>query len=167
MTLAAILEALPDVIAQLDGAGRVIYANRSLAPGASWLSLIAQDDRDRAARALAQAIASRAPIELAVRRDDADGAALAMRIAPLAIAAGGAVVSLREVSAEPMRTFVHDLSNPLSVVIANLQLALGRIARSGETITLPAIALDELTDALECAALMQVLVADLDRRQTR
>lgn len=120
--------------------------------------------------ALARSGESFDTIVVAVAPASADAAALhhAFPRTPVVVIADVAAPIARvvELAAERARlaariaAVVHDLANPLSVVMANLDLAVQRLDGLDGV---PAVALDELNDALECATMMRDLIGDLDR----
>lgn len=189
--LSAMLAAVPDFVAHVDDSGRILYANHAQTPGGlpvviggSWLDIVTPANRERAALAVVEVIASRAPVTLESRVETADGgiAIFVTKVAPVIVdgLVTGVLAITRDVTsdklaeAQMMRSdrtssigalaagVAHEINNPLSVVIANLQLAQRRIDKVGDQLVVPEVALAELRDAADCADQVAEIVRDLE-----
>jgi PAS domain S-box-containing protein len=186
---AELLAAAPDLLLHVDPQGRVCRVNRPdspLAPegllGAMFLVLAAAEQHDAVRAALAGVLAGRADATVETSRVGADGVAwMSCHFAPVRRrdAVVGAVIGVRDVSAykrteaqlivsDRMASIgmltagvAHEINNPLSSVLANLDLALREVARVAAELPISSELEEGLRDAREAAVRVKSIVRDI------
>jgi len=184
---AAVLDALfasaPDLILQIDRSGVIQISNRpTVAVGTNWFATVVEADRARAALELACSTQRPTEVELqlAPNRTFAvhfspvidPNASWRSRVTSLVLVVRDVTdhkqAEIQLVLADRMASVgtlaagvAHEINNPLTSVITNLDLASTEIAKLGETMVLPLDLEDELRDARHGAERVREIVRDL------
>lgn len=185
----ALVQQSPDLVMRLDLKGRITYLNRveegydiQQVTGTDWLDYVTPDQRPRLQRVLETAIATGEPVtyEAAVpsthgllwyssnlgpirHNDETVGAIIISRdITNRKQTEEQLIVSDRMASIGTLAAGVaHEINNPLSSVLANLDLALKGLSDLGGATSLPADLVEELRDARDGAERVREIVRDL------
>jgi PAS domain S-box-containing protein len=190
--LEALLANIPDFVLTLDANGLIRYINKVVPPydggqviGTSWLSYVQPYQHEIVQSALRQALdfGKPAAYELNTLMPDGQSISFANHMGPIwrDEEIVGAVIIARDVT-EQRRTeaqlmvsdrmasvgtlaagVAHEINNPLSAVLGNLELALGETKVLGQRIGTNEIGdlQDELQDARDAAERVRQIVRDL------